>query len=283
MVAVCYNQPDMSYRREVGENQSSLKYILKSPAHYQASKRKSFIPTVFMEMGSALHCKVLEGDEQFAMRYALKPSNINFTTKEGKEWKQQHKGKTILTNTDKEAAWDSVHGMAIALKTLPWFDPSQPDYRKFNELSIYWDADNIACKARLDRLVDDGDRLLVLDLKTTDSVEPHIFERKVFGPMNYIFQAAWYAEAAELAYGKPAGFVFIAVERVPPFSVGIFEVSDEMMQEGRAQIREARRILDYCNKTNEWPGPCTQHNQLNLPQWYQSPLSLPSPEFTPLF
>jgi len=37
MAEVCYNQSEFDYRREEGVNQSSLKKILESPAHYQAA------------------------------------------------------------------------------------------------------------------------------------------------------------------------------------------------------------------------------------------------------
>lgn len=268
MVSVAYNQPDADYRRELGENQSYLKHILVSPAHYKAAKSRRFPVTVNMEIGSALHCKALEGEEEFNSRFILKPEDIAFNTKEGKEWKLAHKGYTILAKQD----WNNVSGMAEALQRLEWFNPEQADYRKTNELSIYWDADTIPCKGRLDRLVDDGDSLLVLDLKTTDSVDHSTFQKKVTGGMNYIFQAAWYAEAASLAFNKPAKFIFIAIERAEPWATAIFEVSDEMMQEGVAQIKQARQILRKCLDSKQWPKPEVPYNMLSLPQWYRSPV-----------
>lgn len=269
MATVAYNQPDPDYRRELGENQSSLKHILLSPAHYKAAKARRFPVTTNMEVGSALHCSVLEGDEEFNLRFIQKPENIAFNTKEGKEWKLANKGTTILAKQD----WENVLGMTEALRNLQWFNGRQPEYRKFNELSIYWNADGIPCKGRLDRLVDIGDELLVLDLKTTDSVDPATFQKKVTGGMNYIFQAAWYAEAASLAYNKPAKFIFVAIERAAPWSVGIFEVSSEMMLEGVTQINRARALLKECLTTKRWPGPEVTYNMLELPRWYQSPVN----------
>lgn len=283
MASVAYNQPDPDYRREIGENQSQLKHILLSPAHYQASKKRRFLPTINMEIGSALHCKVLEGDEEFEKRYILKPEGLSLSTKEGKEWKAENSGKTVLTNTEKERAWESVHGMTESLRTLDWFKGDQPDYRKFNELSIYWDADGIPCKGRLDRLVDTGDELLVLDLKTTDSVDPSTFSKKVTGGMNYVFQAAWYAEAASLAYNKPAKFIFIAIERACPWTIGIFEMSDSTMAEGYRQITQARKILKECLTEKKWPEPEIQYNMLELPSWYRSPVKTEMPGFEELF
>lgn len=273
MASVAYNQPDPAYRRELGENQSYLKNILISPAHYKAAKKRRFLPTINMEIGSALHCLVLEGEDEFSKRYVLKPEDIALNTKEGKEWKAAQTGKTILTNSEREKAWDSVHGMADSLMKLDWFDQSQPDYRKFNELSIYWEADDIPCKGRLDRLVDMGDYLLVLDLKTTDSVEHGTFLKKMIGGMNYLFQSAWYAEAASLAYDKPAKFVFAAIERTEPWTLTLFEVSEEMMDEGRRQIKMARQLLKKCLDSKHWPTPDVSYNVLSLPNWFKSPVA----------
>lgn len=268
MVAVAYNQPDADYRREIGENQSYLKHILVSPAHYKAAKARRFPVTVNMEVGSALHCKALEGDIEFNSRFIQKPEDIAFNTKEGKEWKLAHKGQTILAKQD----WENVHGMAESLLRLDWFNPDQTDYRKYNELSIYWDSDSIPCKGRLDRLVIEEDSLLVLDLKTTDSVDPMIFQKKVIGGMNYIFQAAWYAEAASLAFDKPARFIFIAIERAEPWTTAIYEISEETMLEGTAQIKQARQILKKCLDSKQWPKPEIPYNVLELPPWYRSPV-----------
>jgi hypothetical protein len=266
MAAVAYNQPDADYRRELGENQSYLKNILVSPAHYKAAKVRRFPVTTNMEVGSALHCKALEGDDEFNQRFLLKPDGIAFNTKEGKDWKASNKGKTILAKQD----YDNVLGMAEALSRFDWFNPDQPDYRKYNELSIYWEADGIPCKGRLDRLVEMDDHLLVLDLKTTDSVDFSTFLKKVVGGMNYVFQAAWYAEAASLAFNKPAKFVFIGIERAEPWATGVFEVSDDMMTEGIAQINKARKILKECLRTKEWPRPKVSYNVLELPTWYRT-------------
>ena len=56
---IAYNQGDFAYRKEPGVNQSSLKKILDSPAHYQAALKNKLIPTPAMQMGTAAHCLVL--------------------------------------------------------------------------------------------------------------------------------------------------------------------------------------------------------------------------------
>ena len=70
---IAYNQSDWDYRRAEGLNQSSLKKILESPAHYQAALKNRLIPTPAMEMGTAAHCLVLDGAEAFENQYSRVP------------------------------------------------------------------------------------------------------------------------------------------------------------------------------------------------------------------
>ena len=262
---IAYNQSDFAYRKEPGVNQSSLKKILESPAHYQAALKFRMIPTPAMEMGTALHALSLDGEEAFNGAYVKKPDNIRLTTKEGKEWKASVGRKKVLNTGGKDDPWGSVHGMAESLRRLAWFDPKQEDYIKHNEVSIYWEEHGVNCKARLDRvLIEEG---IVLDLKTTDSVEPELFTKKVVS-LGYDFQAAYYARAAEVAYGKSFKFIFVAVERKAPYTVDLFEVTPGMMQEGLYKMEKALKTYAECNASGEWPNREPVIRQLDYPGWY---------------
>ncbi len=262
---VAYNQPDLLYRKEDGVNQSSLKKILDSPAHYQAALKFRMIPTPAMEMGTALHCLTLDGQQAFDGSYVQKPDGIKLTTKEGKEWKASVGRKKVLSTGGKDDPWNSILGMDESLKRLAWFDPEQEDYIKHNEVSVYWEQYGVNCKARLDRvLIDEG---IVLDLKTTDTVDPELFTKKVVG-LGYDFQAAYYARAAEVAYGKPFKFIFVAIERKAPYTVDLFEVTPAMMAEGTYKVEKALKLYAECNASGEWPNREPVIRQLEYPNWY---------------
>lgn len=281
--SIAWMQPDGAYRRDPGIAQSHLKSILISPAHYQAAKNKRFPATANMTLGSALHCAVLEGQEAFEAQYVERPDGLNLTTKEGKAWAAdiKAKGKTVLTGEQSA----QLRGMVAALQELEWFSPArQQELRKFSELSIYWDWCGIDCKARLDRLIELDDRVLVLDLKTTDSVNPKKFLDKVFN-LNYMFQAAYYTEAASVAFNKPAEFVFVGVERDAPNTIDFFTPAADMVAEGRGQCEYALGLLKECILTDSWPLPSPRMNTMELPSWYRSPLPAAPAESTtePLF
>lgn len=287
---VCYLQPDADYRREVGQSQSHLKSILSSPAHYKANSKRKFRPSSVMTIGTATHCKTLEGDKIFETNFIKKPENIKYTTKEGREWKDSQGSKTILVNDGIDHQWDCVMGMTETLRKMPWFDPSQKDYRKYNEVSIYWEEMGIACKARLDRVLVTDDEVHVIDLKTTDSISVDKFQSKAVD-LGYDFQAGWYSHAAEILYGKPARYTLVAIERNEPWSVGIFEVHKRMMQEARRKNEKALKTLKKCLQAEEWPGVAPIPKILEYPRWYKpisdtldfEPFSSDSNDFVPLF
>lgn len=262
---IAYNQSDFTYRREPGVNQSSLKKILESPAHYQAALKFRLMPTPAMEMGTALHALALDGEDAFNSAYVKKPDDIKLTTKEGKEWKASAGRKKVLTTGGKDDPWGSIQGMNESLKRLQWFDPDQKDYIKYNEVSVYWDWLGVKCKARLDRVaLEEG---LVLDLKTTDTVQPDLFLKKVIG-LGYDFQAAFYAKAAEVAFGKPFKFLFVAVERKAPYTVDVFEATPDMVEEATYKCEEALRRYALCVENNDWPNREPLIRQLDYPSWY---------------
>jgi|GEM_PF-2546176 len=287
---VCYLQADGDYRRQAGESQSHLKSILISPAHYQANKKRSFRSSSVMMVGTATHCKALEGDKTFETNYILKPDYVKYTTKEGRDWRDAQRGKTILANDGNDRQWDSVIGMTETLRQMEWFNPKQKDYRKFNEVSFYWEEQGITCKARLDRVLVLKDEVHVLDLKTTDSISIDKFQSKCVD-LGYDFQAGWYSHAAELVYGKPARFTFVAIERNEPWSVGIFEVPPDMILEARRKNELALKKLRQCLDTNEWPGVELSPKILEYPRWYtpvsdtlvSEPASNINHDFVPLF
>ncbi len=279
---VSYFQSDFSYRKAEGESQSQLKSILHSPAHYQAAAKRFFRPSSAMIIGTATHCKVLEGDDKFNADFIKKPSNIKYTNKEGREWKDGQKGKTVLSNDGYHREWDSVQGMSESLRQLDWFNPEQDYYRKYNEVSIYWMDQGIPCKARLDRVIVTDTHVHVIDLKTTDSVSTDKFQSKLVD-LGYDFQAGWYTWAASLAFGLPATFTFVAVERQEPWLVKVFDTSQDMLSEARRKNKKALSLLRGCRQANNWPKGEVTRQTLQYPRWYamtQDPASIDAANMT---
>ena len=287
MTEVRYNEPDFDYRRAPGLNQSSFKHILKSPAHYQAKLKEKRITTPAMALGTATHALLLDGRKAFDASYFDKSKEkLDLTVSEIKEaldekgitYKKSAKktdleallypdGKPVDRRTGlSEDEYAAVEGMAASLQRVVYFDPSQPDYIKHNEVSIYFEWEGVECKARLDRV--DFDRRVIIDLKSTDIVAVEKFSWKSVD-LGYIFQAGFYTKAAEAAFGGEWGFEFAAVEKKAPYIADILVADEDFLQEGRNQCVEAIRRYKDSLKRQEWPAPEVTVKKLGLPPGYR--------------
>ena len=292
--SVAYNQPDLLYRREPGVNQSSFKHILKSPAHYQAELKKKLITTPAMALGTAVHALLLDGRKAFdASYFDRSKEKLDLTVPEIKEaldekgitYKKSAKkaeleallypnGKPVDRRTGlSEDDYAGVEGMAASLQRVAYFDPSQPNYIKDNEVSIYFEWEGIRFKARLDRV--DFERKVILDVKTADSVDEVKFGWKSVD-LGYIFQAGLYTKAAEIAFGGKWGFEFAVVEKKAPYIADILVADEDFLQEGRNQCLKAIGLYKACMNTQEWPAPDVAIKKLSLPSGYR-PVILEEP------
>jgi hypothetical protein len=50
------------------------------------------------------------------------------------------------------------------------------------------------------------------------------------------------------------GFVFIAVEKTPPYAVAVYVIEDEDIARGREKYMENLKVWRECKQKNEWPG-----------------------------
>tara|TARA_B100000700_G_scaffold148842_1_gene165704 strand:+ start:895 stop:1692 length:798 start_codon:yes stop_codon:yes gene_type:complete len=213
-------------------------------------------PTPAMLLGSLVHCAVLEPTELEARYEKCGPRN----TKAGKEEATDiiSRGLTPVTHSD----WDLMEGMVDAIRShdaaSSLFAEGQP------ENSYWWDdkASGLCCKCRCDWV----NGSTIIDLKTTvaGGASPKEFAKTVthFG---YHLQAAHY-----LRSGAGTRFVFVAVEKAWPFTVGLYELDQEAIDLGNEQIDKALAQIAECYRSNQWPGYAEEITTLNLPRWAYS-------------
>lgn len=269
------------YHRHLAVSKSGLDQIAKSPLHYWARyldpNRVWPEPTPAMRLGTALHTHVLELD-QWDNQIAVAPGDINRRTKEGKEqwaaFEADAKRKTVITADDAEvvmamgrsvwrhpAAAMLLHWQGKAETTHMWTDPTT----------------GAECKCRPDWLTNDGN--LIIDLKTTEDASPSGFQRSVAN-YRYHVQASWYLDGVKAATGhRPDQFIFICVEKKPPYAVAVYAADAEMIQIGaETAARDLTRLVE-CKASNTWPGYSDQIEPLSLPAWMRPRAdgSLPNP------
>lgn len=131
-----------------------------------------------------------------------------------------------------------------------------------DEVAIFWteeiDGVTIWCRSLIDRLCVSRDRIVVFDLKSTEtSVAPHELSRHMFN-MNYQIQAAMIMRGLQLLLNRPVAdrleFNFIAAEVEDPHLVCVGKVTRAMFVLGAKQTAQAVGLWARAQSTGNWPG-----------------------------
>ena len=282
---VIYSSDDISnheYHAGPGISSTNIKHALVSPQHYLTHKQHPKPSTSSMVIGQALHSLILEPDK-FRKEFILSPYD-NFRSKEAKEWRAavQADGFTVLTNLPgKDPYWqpgdyDLIHQMRDAIMRhefaplfLQHFVP---------ETSVYWfesvdvltpTGDKVTdmqllLKARFD--IRDLAHHLIADLKTTVSAAYSDFIRHVFDYGYHISERHYMRGAAEIKI-EANNFVFIAIEKEPPFGIGLYTLDEEAKRLGEIQRRKGLESIAAAIHFNQWPAYPVHDRQLQTPPW----------------
>lgn len=261
------NTPMELYHRWNAASNSRLTKLRRSPAHLKAYLDGGDEDTAALIMGRAVHSAILEPDD-FAKRYCRGPEDRR--TKEGKAQYEAllatHEPGTILKRDDFEAALhmrDSVHAHVAASELLT----GSGDV----ELSLVWesliketDENGVTCKARLDRINQEYEA--IIDVKSTRDASRREFERSIF-EHGYHRQGAFYLHAADVLGIPVKHFVIIAVEKEPPYAVGVYRLTPGAIEAGRDEVFSLLKVYATCEALNEWPAYPQQVEDIALPTY----------------
>jgi hypothetical protein len=142
------------------------------------------------------------------------------------------------------------------------------------EVSLYADDPDtgVRLRGRADwltngRMIDIGDRLVIVDFKTAMTARPEDFARSVAN-YSYHLQAAWYIELAKgLKLDTSPVFLFVVVEKQPPHLVSVIELDSEAIAQGRRLRRKAIDTYRDCMASGKWPGYSDEIVPIALPLW----------------
>jgi len=254
------------YRGSEAISKSDLDYIAppRTPAHYRAKKSGLLEDeqTPAMRMGSMVHRAVLE-PETLSGAWVVKPQGMNFTTKEGKEWKA---AQTLPIIGQEEA--DTITGIVDAV----WSHPIAKRVLKGakTEVCLFAQDDHGTLrKGRLDALPAAGNA--ILDLKTSVSADPQEFEKSL-AKYRYHVQAAYYLDLCKLLGIDRTEFLFIVVEKAAPFAVGVYAIDPQAVELGRREYRRDLQLVRTCTEENRWPAFGDEITTVGLPAWMQKQL-----------
>jgi exodeoxyribonuclease VIII len=215
-------------------------------------------PTTAMQFGTVAHTAVLEPEKLIC------GPDIDRRTKAGKAAAEAFCDKyaeqdVVIVGPDvyytlMEIA-ESVRRHPVAARILAQGEP---------ELSAFGIVNGVRCKARPDWW--DSKLGVVADLKTCQDASPAGFARSVAN-YRYHIQAAFYTDVMA-ADGFPIeSFVFVAVEKTPPYLVGVYVLDTEALDIGREEYQRDLATYRECMETGIWPGLSERLELITLPRW----------------
>ena len=234
--------------------------------------------TAAFDMGTVLHASALPGEnaDDIAVRM---PAGMKKTTKEGKAFVAEHKGKIILNASDAY----SLDQMMLSLREHPFSAGLVNGDLKGKAEQSFFCTDpetGLELKARPDFLMDDLS--LILDLKTTVDASPKGFQRSVAN-YRYFVQASHYLDVIEGATGtRPQAFLFVAVEKTRPFSTAVYMADQAMIDLGKQQAREDLNNIAQWIADDKFPGYSERVEEISLPKWMLPKEDGGQPEFDPI-
>ncbi len=261
-------QDNDAYHSGLGISKSHLDTIAgASPRHYWHKylnpDRERDAPTPAMVLGTAIHSAILEPD-LFTSEYVADPG-INRRTNAGKAeyeaFVAENAGKTVLDDDQMQACLavrDAVHMHPVAGGLLTGGRAEQSFYAIDPETGEL-------VKCRVDYLAGD----LIVDVKSTEDASPTGFAKSCAN-FRYPHQVAWYRDVLDSAFGEhPQHWVFLAVEKKPPYAVGIyFPHSEDVRRAREACRRDLMRIIE-CKRSGQFPDYGIEALPLEMPGWWK--------------
>jgi hypothetical protein len=255
--------PFKDYLALPGVSKHELDLVSKSPAHYQESKVNPPETTPAMAFGTAAHAWILEPDTA-AEQVVVAPS-CDRRTKAGKEaWAEFQ---TIAGNKTVVSQEDANHlaKMSAAVNAHP-IARTLLNAATGTEVSVQWQDERTEslCRCRPDLMTPD----FIVDLKTTYDASEEAFSKTVY-KYRYHVQAAYYLDGCKShnLVSPDATFLFVAVERKPPYGVAIYALPKDDLDRGRYQYERDLTRYAHCMKTGHWFGYTETINYIQLPTY----------------
>ena len=290
--------PNEAYHRGPGVSSSNLKTVGRSPLHYRTEKDHPKPSTPAMQLGTALHTLVLEPDVFDATYVAEpvgapnRPTDKQLKAKKPSEgaiaaiafwqqWDAENEGRIVLSTKAgddpfwKPSEWDQIHYMRDAVREHPLASCFLASF--VPERSLYWrepimvrlesggevEMEPLA-KARFD-IMDSGHNLGA-DIKTAIDASYSGFTRAIVD-YGYHISRQWYMRGQRACGFDLQEFVFIVVEKQPPYAVGVYTVDKRFQEIADSLIRAQLETYARCQEIDHWPAYPVEVRELQTPRY----------------
>lgn len=257
---------DEEYRQHPAISRSELWMLRDSPEKFRYMKENPQPTTDALLFGQVFHKYVLEPDT-FNDEFIFEPE-CDRRTSEGKAiykdfLSQVGNKKIVPRDMMKQAAemGEAINNNKLAAKLI----------KGEHEQPYFWtDKDTgIECKCRTDVLYKGKKSLVIVDLKTTTDASTESFMKEAV-KYGYHFQDAMYSTGVAENLGTVPQFVFIAIEKKPPYAINILQADKTFFDVGKTIFRELLDKYNDCKQTDKWYGYNGTENKINtltLPAW----------------
>jgi hypothetical protein len=255
------NQPDKirlglpmaDYLKHPGLSHHDLIALDRTPAHFVAARNAPDEQTDALRIGAITHAAILE-PATFKKSHWVRPETYedekgktkvwNGNSNVCKDWLAAHSDRPVIRAREFEkilAMRKSVHAHRTAREIL-----RQGDF----EVTLFGvdPETGVSLKARPDWI--SGTTLV--NLKTAEDASPEAFTFAI-EKYHYASGAAYHLELARLAGIPKDYYIFIVVEKEPPFAVAVYELDARSIAKGRLDYRRWLSLYAYCTRVDEWP------------------------------
>jgi exodeoxyribonuclease VIII len=250
-----------SYHAHPSISSSDVKAVAtRSLAHWRHRKYKA---SPAFALGSAVHALVLEPHKNLVVRG---PED-----RRGAKWKDASlaadlDGKILLTEGD----YDLAAEIANAVLAHPAVGSFLADSEFVAEASFFADdgetGANIKC--RPDGYIPHAG--VVFDIKTTRDASPDGFPKELRN-YGYDLQAAFYLRTLREAGFLAKKFIFVAVEKEPPYAVGLHVMTDRYLEHANERVTRTLEKINAATIAGDYTTGWPMINDIDLPRWQVDP------------
>ena len=257
------------YHSSPGYSKSHLDDIAGAPIDYWHARlnkdREPEEPSRALVLGQAIHTAILEPD-LFPTEYKILP-DLDLRTKNGRAERDAfvaaNPGSTIITIDER----DTAIACQNAVRRHPVASLLFTDGRVEQSFFTIDQETGELIKCRMDWWRESAG--MVVDVKSTDDASEDGFGKSA-AKFRYHLQPPWYQDVLRQEYGEaPPYWVFLAIEKKPPYKIGLYYPTAEDIQLGHAMARRDFKKILECKASGRWPDYATEVRPLKLPGWYK--------------
>lgn len=246
---------EKEYRNHPAISRSQLFKLRDSPEKFKYYMDNPEQPTPALVFGQLLHAMVLQPDtidRDFAVTiFGRKTKTFD------KQQAELPEAVTLVT----ESEFEQAVAMKKKLESIDYVRQLLDGER---EKPFFW-VDELTgeeCKCRTDCITNINDINIIVDLKTAESADTDTFMRHAI-KYGYNLQAAMYGEGVKANTGKEHAFVFIVIEKKPPYAINILQADKAFVIHGFDMFRELIGTYHECKISGNWWGYLGKHNIIN--------------------